>query len=122
MRKKLVILLFSLMVITLIVPTMSINAAEVNIGLGDYIQMGTYYGEPIKWRCVAFEKIIGYDDSGNPIIDSTNNSMEYKDGYLPLILSDKIICLKAFDAITDENSENTENSHSRRKHNLESNC
>ena len=42
--------------------------------IGDYLQMGTYYGSPILWRCVDI------DENG------------------PLMLSDKIICLKAFDA------------------------
>ena len=48
------------------------GSKEVHIG--DYLQMGTYYNSPILWRCVAI------DDNG------------------PLMLSDKIICLKAFDA------------------------
>ncbi len=74
------------------------------IELGDYVQMGTYYGEPILWRCVAFEKISGYDEAGYPIIDSTDTVTEYQDGYLPLLLSDKIICLKPYDAATSANS------------------
>lgn len=44
------------------------------IHLGDYLTLGTYLGEPIVWRCVAI------DENG------------------PLMLSDKILCLKAFDA------------------------
>lgn len=47
--------------------------AETTINIGDYIQMGTYYGEPILWRCVDV------DENG------------------PLMLTDKIICLKSFD-------------------------
>ena len=46
------------------------------VKLGDYLQMGTYYGAPILWRCVAV------DQNG------------------PLMLSDKILCLKAYDAKT----------------------
>ncbi len=61
------------------------SAAAINIG--DYIQMGTYYDEPILWRCVDI------DENG------------------PLMLSDKILCLKPFDAQTSENSET--GSHSR---------
>ena len=71
---------------------------ESTIKLGDYVQMGNYLGEPILWRCVSFEKISGYDSNGNPIIDSTDTVTEYKDGYLPLMLSDKVICMKPFDA------------------------
>ena len=48
------------------------GSKEVHIG--DYVQMGSYYGSPILWRCVDI------DDNG------------------PLMLSDKILCLKAFDA------------------------
>lgn len=56
------------------------------IKLGDYVTMGGY-----KWRCVAFEKVTGTDANGNPIIDSTQTSQTYKDGYLPLMLADKAI-------------------------------
>lgn len=87
--------------------------------LGEYIQMGTYYEQPILWRCVSFEKIKGYQSDGTPIIDSTDTVTEYRDGYLPLILADKIICCKAFDAKTNINSTAGSNSetgsHSRRK-------
>lgn len=48
--------------------------SNTNIKIGEYIQMGTYYDEPILWRCV------GIDPNG------------------PLMFSDKVICLKAFDA------------------------
>lgn len=84
---------------------------DVRINLGDYVQMGTYYDAPILWRCVAFEKISGYDDNGNPIMDSTDTVTEYTEGYLPLMLADKIICLKPFDAKTSSN--NQTGSHSR---------
>ena len=43
------------------------EAAAVGINIGDYVQMGTYYGAPILWRCVDI------DENG------------------PLMLSDKII-------------------------------
>ena len=45
-----------------------------SVELGDYIYLGTYYGEPICWRCVAI------DENG------------------PLMLSDKVLCFKALDA------------------------
>ncbi len=44
------------------------------VGVGDYVQMGTYYGKPIIWRCVDI------DENG------------------PLMLSDKILAIKAYDA------------------------
>ena len=43
------------------------------INIGDYVLMGKYYEEPILWRCVDI------DDNG------------------PLMLSDRILCFKAFD-------------------------
>lgn len=48
--------------------------AETSVNIGDHVQMGTYYDMPIIWRCVAI------DENG------------------PLMLSDKIITTKAFDA------------------------
>ena len=59
--------------------------AQTYIKIGDYLQMGTYYGKPILWRCVDI------DENG------------------PLMLSDKILCLKAFDA----SGTNTGGSHGR---------
>lgn len=94
--------------ITLLMPLIGSSAAETKtdapIGLGDYVSMGEYdtdgdgTAEPILWRCVAFEKVISTDESGNPITDATNTSAEYKDGYLPLMLADQGICEKEFDA------------------------
>ena len=69
-----------------------------SIGIGEYLQMGEYYGQPILWRCVGFEKISGYDDNGNPVMDSTDTRTTYEEGYLPLMLADRILCLKPFDA------------------------
>lgn len=48
--------------------------SSTSIKVGEYITLGKYYDEPILWRCVAI------DENG------------------PLMLSDKILCLKAFDA------------------------
>ncbi|NLB81829.1 MAG: carboxypeptidase-like regulatory domain-containing protein, partial [Clostridiaceae bacterium] len=48
--------------------------AEANINIGDYVLMGKYYDELILWRCVDI------DENG------------------PLMLSDKIIAFKPFDA------------------------
>lgn len=54
---------------------MSINQKETEkIEIGDYITLGTYYGEKILWRCVDI------DENG------------------PLMLSDRILTFKPFDA------------------------
>ena len=53
--------------------------ASSKIQIGDYLQMGTYYDEPVLWRCVDI------DENG------------------PLILSDKIICVKPYDAMGEQN-------------------
>ena len=75
-----------------------------SIKLGDYVEMGAYdinndgTAESIKWRCVAFEKVTRYDN-GKPVIDSTQTSKTYQDGYLPLMFADTIVCgNKEFDA------------------------
>ena len=108
LKKKVLAFMASVIMVFNLLPLPLIGAA-INIKLGDYVQMGTYYGKPILWRCVAFEKIKGYDDNGNPIIDSTDTVTEYKEGYLPLMLSDKILCIKPFDA----NGSNISGSHGR---------
>lgn len=58
----------------LFIGTISAAQAQMSISIGDYIQMGTYYEKPVLWRCVD------EDENG------------------PLMLSDKILCLKAWDA------------------------
>ncbi|MGM9936152.1 MAG: DUF6273 domain-containing protein, partial [Candidatus Ornithomonoglobus sp.] len=96
-RKRFLAWLLSAALIVSLLPCMAVQA-ETTIKLGDYVQMGTYYDEPILWRCVSFEKIKGYDNEGNPIMDATDTVTEYKDGYLPLMISNSIICFKPFDA------------------------
>ena len=51
-----------------------VDAAELQINIGDYIQMGKYNDAPILWRC-----------------------MDINDEHGTLLLSDKILCAKAFD-------------------------
>ncbi len=53
----------------------TVNAVSATINIGDYIQFGHYYGQPILWR------VINIDDQGSP-----------------MLLTEKILCLKAFDA------------------------
>lgn len=74
MKRLISMVLSVIMVISLLPSSMLAVSAKETIEIGDYVQMGTYYGEPILWRCV------GVDENG------------------PLILSDKIICAKAFDS------------------------
>lgn len=73
-RKILSVFLVIVMLVSTGALTVSISAAGENIKIGDYMTLGTYYGEPIVWRCVDI------DENG------------------PLMLSDKILCLKSFDA------------------------
>ncbi|MGN0106301.1 MAG: InlB B-repeat-containing protein, partial [Hominilimicola sp.] len=80
----------------------SADTSESVLKLGDYIQMGTYGGEPIKWRVMAFEKVKGTKEDGTPVIDSTQTVSEYTEGYLPLLVADSIITMKAFDAGCDQ--------------------
>lgn len=88
MKQKLISLLTTVAIITSFIEiyppaSATANAASVSIQLGDYMQLGTYdtngdgTAEPILWRCVAFEKITGYDENGAPIIDSTQSSTTY---------------------------------------------
>ncbi len=104
-------MLMSLIPLIGAVPASAAGTDASGIEIGDYVQMGTYDDTPILWRCVAFEKITGYDTNGNSITDSTDTVTTYQDGYLPLMISDKILCLKAFDAKTSVNTE--AGSHSR---------
>ncbi|MCD7905166.1 MAG: S-layer homology domain-containing protein [Clostridiales bacterium] len=95
MKKKLLsmLLMFTMIMSYAAAPT---AAEAAGISIGDYLQMGTYYGEPILWRCVNI------DENG------------------VLMLSDKIICSKPFDAETSLNSET--GSHSRDKRNGRKDC
>ena len=59
---------------TLLPSSISAASSVTNIEIGDYIKMGTYYGETILWRCVDI------DVNG------------------PLVVSDRIIDFKPYDA------------------------
>jgi len=54
--------------------TSSPSPTPVTINIGDYVQMGSYYDEPILWRCVDI------DENGS------------------LMLADRILTIKPFDA------------------------
>ena len=73
-KKLLSVLLIIAMLIPTSTMTLTSNATDSSIEIGDYITLGTYYGESIVWRCVDI------DENG------------------PLMLSDKILCFKSFDA------------------------
>ncbi len=84
--KRMLSLILTLCVIATMTVSLPMEAkAEMNIQIGDYLQMGTYYEKPILWRCVDI------DENG------------------PLMLSDKILCIKPMDA----NGTNTSGSHGR---------
>jgi len=86
MKKRVLSLVLVISIIASLFVAMPMTAsASATISIGDYVQMGTYYGKPILWRCVDI------DENG------------------PLMLSDKIICLKAFDG----KGTNTSGSHGR---------
>lgn len=72
MKKKLFLMTAVIMIFNMM-SSLCVNAAS-SINIGDYIWLGTYRGESIRWRCVDI------DENG------------------PLMLADRILCLKAFDA------------------------
>ena len=75
MRKKFLSMFLVICITASFITSLPVTVnANTTIKIGDYVQMGTYYGEPILWRCVDI------DENG------------------PLMLSDRIICFKAFDA------------------------
>lgn len=74
MKKRIMSLLLAAMLLASLVPASAEPGPEADIGVGDYLQMGEYYGKPILRRCIAV------------------------DGNGPLMLSDRILCYKCFDA------------------------
>ena len=83
MKKTIIFSLVACIFLSMLTVMPVFGATETEIG--DYIQIGEYYGAPILWRCV----------------DRDENGL--------LILSDKILCIKAFDS----NGTNTSGSHFR---------
>lgn len=73
MKRKLLGKIIILSMILYMIPTATAQA-EAIINIGDYVLMGKYYDKPILWRCVD--------------IDANG----------PLMLSDKILTIKPFDA------------------------
>lgn len=77
--------------------------------LGDYFVLGNYRDRPILWRCVAFHKI-GSDNQlvvkgiWSSIYDKNDKTLtldgiaDHDEGYVPLLVSDQILCYKVFDA------------------------
>ena len=62
------------------IPTVIAVDEEPKINIGDCITLGKYLGEPIVWRCVDI------DDNG------------------PLMLSEKILCIKAYDVAGEDSA------------------
>src|ERR1035437_4752134 len=75
MRKSLISIILTMAIVFSIIFVMPSAAAQAapTINIGDYIQMGRYYDEPILWRCVD--------------IDANG----------PLMLAYKILTIKPFD-------------------------
>lgn len=74
--KQITTFILILTIVTSIIPSKAVaDASEGSVvEIGDTIILGTYYDEPILWRCVDI------DENG------------------PLMLSEKILCFKSFDA------------------------
>jgi len=77
--KKLSILITSFMLFALLLSSCTSTISNVTLRLGDYVQMGRYYDEPILWCCVDV------DENG------------------PLMLAERILTLKPFDAPGNHN-------------------
>ena len=86
------------------------------MNIGDYLIMGSYLGNPVLWRCVAFHKIT--DDNqivynGRKRLSNCHlyieDSIKYDTGYAPLFLCDRILCIKPYDV----GGENKSGSHGR---------
>lgn len=86
------------------------NEEKETLKIGDYVQMGTYCGEPILWRCVSFGITETVQDSDTPIVSVTREQNE--SGTVPMLMSDEILCLKAFDSAATVSSDT--GSHARR--------
>lgn len=80
MKKRIISKILTLLVVfSMVFTLLSVNnkivhAGDSKVNIGDYIYLGTYQGEKIKWRC------IGEDSNGK------------------LMLSDQILCKKSYDA------------------------
>lgn len=73
-RKLISLLLAVLLILPVGTLSFTATASSDSIKVGDTLTLGTYLDEPIVWRCVSI------DENG------------------PLMLSDKILCFKSFDA------------------------
>lgn len=111
MRNRLIAILLSIVLIIGMVPIIAAEKSnlastipsvksvhEYGVQIGEYITLGSYYGEPIVWRCVAI------DDNG------------------PLMLSDRVLCLKAYDAKGNSNTHYVPGAYSTIRKSYGSNC
>lgn len=113
-----------------VTPDETISAKKIKVG--DYVEMGTYYGEMIRWRCVGFDKILRYEEDGTPVrkdngykgifsndterleIVDLVQSQEWKEGYLPIMISEHVITFKPYDANCDDDANCEGTSHAYR--------
>lgn len=110
--KRTVLLILSALMIISSVSVFAEEDSDKTLKVHDYVQMGTYCGEPIIWEIAGFGWIGAEEGSDIPSVADSSNEVQ-KEGYLPLLVSDEILCLKAFDAA--KTVETDEGSHSRRK-------
>lgn len=116
MKGKLIRLFLALAMLLTLIPSAFANEAR-ELRIGDYVQMGTYYGEPILWRCVSYGQTEKAENSAVPTLSYLTREKE--NGALPLLLTDQILCLKAFDANAE--TDNSSGSHGRRENSRASN-
>lgn len=92
MTKKIIIL--TIIMTMIFTPLVSHKSQAANtISIGDYIQFGSYYNEPILWR------VINIDEDGDP-----------------LLFSEYIISIKSFDSAGENHyNNNLQNSYNRTK-------
>ncbi|MBU1868987.1 MAG: hypothetical protein KJ818_00820 [Candidatus Omnitrophica bacterium] len=87
-KNKLIVCIISICILVLASGGNQLDIAITELKIGDYIQFGQYTGQPILWRVIA---------------DSANSDAKAGDNISgdPMLFSDKVLCLKAFDAAGD---------------------
>lgn len=88
-KNKIIITTILSLIISFLGPASQKVQAQQQIKIGDYIQFGTYYNEPILWR------VVHIDEDGDP-----------------LLFSENILTFKCFDAAGDYYSNKSSRKHS----------
>jgi len=84
-KNKLFVCIISICILVFACGGNPLDISITELRIGDYIQFGQYTGQPILWRVIA--------DSANP--DAKAGDKISGD---PMLFSDTVLCLKAFDA------------------------